>query len=214
MKLSELSERSGVPPATIKYYLRERLLPPGRRVSATQAEYDESHLRRLVRALIQIGQVPVSAARAVLAAAEDDSLDQHERLGAAVWALPYPAEPEEEDTAAEAARREVDLLLERQGWHFGLKMGAHSPVYRTLVSAVASMNRLGYPADHEQLTPYANAAAQLAVHDLDLIEMYGTPLERVEAAVVLTMLGERVLLSLRRLAEAEESNHRFGKPVD
>nr|MDT0525976.1 MerR family DNA-binding transcriptional regulator [Streptomyces sp. DSM 41633] len=38
MRLAELSERSGVPTATIKYYLREGLLPAGRRISATQAE--------------------------------------------------------------------------------------------------------------------------------------------------------------------------------
>lgn len=44
MRLSELSERSGVSTATIKYYLREQLLPPGRRVSATQAEYTDSHV--------------------------------------------------------------------------------------------------------------------------------------------------------------------------
>lgn len=45
MRLSELSKQSGVTTATIKYYLREGLLPPGERVTATQAEYDESHLR-------------------------------------------------------------------------------------------------------------------------------------------------------------------------
>ena len=43
MRLAELSERSGVSTATIKYYLREGLLQPGRRVTATQAEYDEEH---------------------------------------------------------------------------------------------------------------------------------------------------------------------------
>jgi hypothetical protein len=62
MRLSELSERSGVSIATIKYYLREGLLAPGRRVSATTADYDESHLRRLrlVRALIQSGMPTTS----------------------------------------------------------------------------------------------------------------------------------------------------------
>ncbi|MGO4749491.1 MerR family transcriptional regulator, partial [Streptomyces sp. 2MCAF27] len=78
MRLKELSERSGVSTATIKYYLRERLLPPGERVSATQAEYGEEHLRRLrlVRALIQVGRVPVATAREVLETAEDESLSQ------------------------------------------------------------------------------------------------------------------------------------------
>lgn len=46
MRLAELSERSGVSTATIKYYLREGLLTSGRQVNATTADYDESHLRR------------------------------------------------------------------------------------------------------------------------------------------------------------------------
>ena len=40
MRLARLSERSGVSAATIKYYLREGLLPPGRQVNATTAEYE------------------------------------------------------------------------------------------------------------------------------------------------------------------------------
>ena len=46
MRMSELSRLSGVSVTTIKYYLREGLLPAGRQLSATQAEYDGSHLRR------------------------------------------------------------------------------------------------------------------------------------------------------------------------
>ena len=33
MLMAELSRRSGVPVATIKYYLREGLLPPGEAIS-------------------------------------------------------------------------------------------------------------------------------------------------------------------------------------
>ncbi|MFH8630861.1 MerR family transcriptional regulator [Streptomyces lydicus] len=98
--------------------LREGLLQPGRRVSATQAEYGEDHLRRLrlVRALIQIGGVPVAAAREVIAAAEDESLDHHLRLGAATRALPCAEAPAEDDPAVRTARRSVEALLERLGW--------------------------------------------------------------------------------------------------
>ena len=53
MKISELSARSGLPVATVKYYIRERLLPPGAPLARNQAAYSESHLERLkiVRAL-------------------------------------------------------------------------------------------------------------------------------------------------------------------
>ncbi|MFE1172703.1 MerR family transcriptional regulator [Streptomyces sp. NPDC058773] len=212
MRLAELSERSGVSTATIKYYLREGLLPPGRRITATRSEYDEEHLRRLrlVRALIQIGRVPVSTAREVVTAVEDDSRDQLSRLGTAVEALPHGPEPDESDPSTELARRTATELLERVGWKFGLAIADHVRAFRTLVAGIAALHRLGYPCGIEDLLPYAHSAAGLAVSDLDLVEEYGTPAERVEAAVALTVLYEPVLLGLRRLAEAEESNKRFG----
>ncbi|MFI6092705.1 MerR family transcriptional regulator [Streptomyces sp. NPDC051218] len=213
MRLAELSTRSGVSTATIKYYLREGLLPPGRRVTATQAEYDEEHLRRLrlVRALIQVGRVPIASAREVLTALEDDSLDHNSRLGTAVWALPHGPGPTEDDPHTDAARRTVDALLERLDWENAQAYGAHSPAYGMLVTAVATLARLGYPCSVDDLAPYARAGRQLAVSDLDLIERYESSEEQLQAAVALTVLYEPVLLALRRIAQAEESNHRFGQ---
>ncbi|MFF2850402.1 MerR family transcriptional regulator [Streptomyces sp. NPDC058001] len=216
MRLAELSERSGVSTATIKYYLREKLLPPGRRVSATQAEYDEAHLRRLrlVRAMIQVGRIPVARAREVLAAVDDDSLDHHVRMGAAVWSLPHhpdaaaPADPD--DPVTEAARAEAAALVAKVGWTFAGEQGDQSPAYRMLVGALTELARLGYPWDVAHLTPYARLAERLAVADLDMVQAYGSAEEQVEAAVALTVLYEPVLLSLRRLADAEESNRRVG----
>ncbi|MEV5976887.1 MerR family transcriptional regulator [Streptomyces sp. NPDC052114] len=211
MRLAELSRRSGVPTATIKYYLREGLLPPGQRVSATQAEYDEEHLQRLrlVRALIQVGRVPVASAREVLTALEDESLDHNSRLGTAVWALPHGPEADEEDAATREARRTVDALLARLDWEHAQEYGDESPAYRMLVTAVATLSRLGYPCAVDDLAPYAHAGRQLAVSDLDLIERYASRDRQLEAAVALTVLYEPVLLGLRRIAQAEESNRRF-----
>ncbi|MFJ1643723.1 MerR family transcriptional regulator [Streptomyces sp. NPDC088258] len=216
MRMAELSRRSGVATATIKYYLREGLLRPGRRVSATQAEYDEEHLRRLrlVRALIQVGRMPVATAREVLVAVEDESLDRHMRIGAAVWALPHgaqdPAGGAGRDEAREEATRAVDEVLERVGWAFGRAEGDRSPAYRMLVDAVAGLSRTGYPCAPADLLAYARSAAALGTVDLDMVERYEPGTGQVEAAVALTVLYEPVLLGLRRLAEAEESNRRFG----
>ncbi|MEW2389512.1 MerR family transcriptional regulator [Streptomyces venezuelae] len=213
MRLAELSRRSGVPTATIKYYLREGLLPPGHRVTATQAEYDDAHLQRLrlVRALVQVGRVPIASAREVLTALEDDSLDHNSRLGTAVWALPHGPESAAADPAEDAARQTVDALLEPLGWRNAQGYGAESPAYRMLVTAVGTLARLGYPCDVADLAPYARAGRQLAEADLDLIERYESPDEQLEAAVALTVLYEPVLLSLRRMAQAEESNRRYGQ---
>ncbi|MEW2527129.1 MerR family transcriptional regulator [Streptomyces sp. NPDC047071] len=212
MRLAELSEHSGVSTATIKYYLREGLLPPGRQVNTTTAEYDDEHLRRLrlVRALIQVGRVPVATAKEVLAHVDDDSLGRTIRMGAALWALPQGPEPDEADPAVAGARAEVDLLLRRLGWETSRELAELSPVHRSLVAAVATLNRLGYGWDAERMAPYAelmHAAAQL---DLDFLETYGSEAERVETAVASAVLCEPVLRALHRLAQEEESARRYG----
>ncbi|GAA2266576.1 MULTISPECIES: MerR family transcriptional regulator [Kitasatospora] len=212
MRLADLSERSQVSIATIKYYLREGLLPPGRRVNATQAEYDESHLRRLrlVRAMVQVGRIPVATVREVLAQVDDDSLGPTIRLGAALWALPRATEPEQDDPAVITARQEVDRMLTRLGWTLAVEIGPLSPVYRELVASVASLNRLGYPLDADDLAPYARQMEHTAIHDLDRMERFPTAVEQVEAAVASAVLFEPVLLSLRRLAQEQEATRRFG----
>ncbi|MET7525018.1 MerR family transcriptional regulator [Streptomyces sp. NPDC005248] len=212
MRLSELSKQSGVTTATIKYYLREGLLPPGERVSATQAEYDESHLRRLrlVRALIQVGRLPVATAREVLAHVDDESLGRTIRLGAALWSLPHGPEPDEEAAETTVARHEVDRLLDRLGWAFVQDLGSLDPVHRALVASMATLIRLGYPCDIEYLVGQARLMEQVAVHDLDMMESYPAGAEQVEMAVASVVLYEPLLLALRRLAQEEESARRYG----
>ncbi|MFJ4857695.1 MULTISPECIES: MerR family transcriptional regulator [unclassified Streptomyces] len=212
MRLSELSERSGVKTATIKYYLREGLLPPGGRVSATQAEYDESHLRRLrlVRALLQVGRLPVATAREVLKQADDESLGRTMRLGASLWALPHGPEPDEEAPETVAARAETDRLLDRLGWRTAQEIGSLSPAHRSVVASLATLIRLGYPCEGDYLAEHARLMHQVAVQDLDMMETYPTEAEQVEHAVASAVLYEPLLAALRRLAQEEESARRFG----
>lgn len=73
MQLHELSQRSGVAPASIKYYLREGLLPPGEAVHATRAEYSASHLERLelIQALRRIVGLNIGQIRGLVKMADD-----------------------------------------------------------------------------------------------------------------------------------------------
>ncbi|MFD0022578.1 MerR family transcriptional regulator [Streptomyces sp. NPDC058382] len=212
MRLSELSEQSGVTTATIKYYLREGLLPPGRRVSARQAEYDESHLRRLrlVRALLQVGHLPVATAREVLGHVDDESLGRTIRLGAALWALPHGPEPDEDAPETALARAEVDRLLDRLGWTTVQEIGSLSPVHRSVVASLAALIRLGYPCEVDYLVEHARLMHQVAVIDLDMMESYPSEAEQVEKTVASAVLYEPLLTALRRLAQEEETARRFG----
>ncbi|MFC9925190.1 MerR family transcriptional regulator [Streptomyces sp. NPDC127190] len=212
MRLAELSRRSGVSTATIKYYLREGLLPPGRQINTTTAEYGDEHLRRLrlVRAMIQVGKVPVATVREVLGHVDDYALGRTVRLGAALWALPQVPEPDEDDVFVQAAHREADELLDRLGWSNAKLLTTISPSYRSLVVAVAAFRRLGYDWGSELLVAYAKLMHEMARLDLDFVETQPSEAEKVETAVLGSVLTEPMLQALRRLAQEEESARRYG----
>ena len=90
MKISELSERSGVPVATVKFYIREGMLARGEALSATRAEYGEEHLARLrlIAALADVRGLPLARVREVLTLIDAPLDDPLETLGRAVGALP------------------------------------------------------------------------------------------------------------------------------
>ncbi|WP_328874056.1 MerR family transcriptional regulator [Streptomyces sp. NBC_00287] len=212
MRLAELSERSGVSTATIKYYLREGLLAPGRQINTTTAEYDEEHLRRLrlIRAMIQVGRVPVATVREVLGHVDDDSLPRAMRLGAAIWSMPQVPEPEVDDEFIQGARAAMEGLLDTLGWPNARALTAHSPAFRSLVVAAAALRRLGYDWGPEQLAPYGRLMQQVAVLDLDFMETHESEAEKIEVAVLGAVLVEPMLQALHRLAQEEESTRRYG----
>jgi len=73
MRISALAAEAGLPLATVKFYLREGLLHPGIATSATQASYDESHVRRLrlIRALTGSVGLSVQQTRLILELVDD-----------------------------------------------------------------------------------------------------------------------------------------------
>src|SRR5579875_3787618 len=119
MRVGELSRRSGVSVASIKYYLREGLLPPGERTSPNQASYDEAHVHRLrmVRALIDVGGLSVVATWDILAAVDDPELPLYVALGKASGTTTDPGEQAQTgDEAWEAAERTLAAAVDERGW--------------------------------------------------------------------------------------------------
>ncbi|MEW2120345.1 MerR family transcriptional regulator [Streptomyces sp. NPDC005474] len=208
MRMSELSRRSGVSVTTIKYYLREGLLPAGRQLSATQAEYDESHLRalRLIRALIGVRGLSVSTTREVLGALAEESADAHRVLGLALGAIRLTGEGEAD--SPEAA--EVDALIGELGWN----VHTSAPARSALADTLASLRGLGSPLEWRELLPYARLAEETAVLDLDQLDGIQDPLELAERALLLTVLLEPALLALRRMAQQNESARRHADTTD
>jgi DNA-binding transcriptional MerR regulator len=196
MRMSELAERSGLPVATIKFYLREGLLPPGESTAATRAVYDESHLRRLrlVRALTEVARLRLDAVRSVLAAVDDDSLSWHEAVGSAHSRLAPDV------GAPGPAGDRVDALLARQGW----VVSRDSPHRRVLARALAALDDLEHPASDALLDVYAHAASVVAEYEVASV-LDEDRVAATEQVVVGTLLLEPVLLAIRRIAQENVS---------
>jgi DNA-binding transcriptional MerR regulator len=203
MRISELARASGVPLATLKFYLRDGLLPPGEPLGPNQADYSGAHLRRLrlIRTLTEVGGMPLRGVRSVLAAIDDESLPLHRALGVAHYATGRRA-----PVADARAIGEVDDYLETRGWN----VRREAPARLALAEALSTLRELGLDIDAETFDRYADAVDHLASEEIDSIP--GDEPSRaaaVEWAVVGTVVFESVLVALRRLALEHHSARRF-----
>lgn len=204
MWISELASTSGLPVATVKFYLREGLLPAGAATGATRAHYDESHARRLrlIRALTEIAGMRLDAVRAVLLAVDDDTLSFHDAMGSVHHRLTATG-----DEATPGALAQVDALVERRGW----RLHDPNPHRDALARSLDSLSGLGHAASDEALDDYAEAAGLVAARDVTSVGREDR-VAGAEAAVIGTLLWEPVLVLLRRMAQ-EDASSRLG-PTD
>ena len=201
MRISELAAATGIPVATIKYYLRENLLHDGILTSVTQARYDDSHVRRLklIRALMGTAGLSVSTTREVLLSLENPPESGHDLLGIAHRAVTRPASDH------------VDLstalrLLDRWGWS---AEACDRNAQAALAEALRGLSDAGFDPPEAVLDRYAAAMQDIAEADIESV-----PTDSSEAAMQYVVLGtllmEPVLLAMRRIAQQRASFRRFG----
>ncbi len=209
MRISELSRRSGVPVATIKYYLREGLLPKGETTSATQAVYTDTHLRRLrlVRALVDTVGVPLAKVRAIVDAIDDTGVDLHHLLGTVQYALAGETTPTDDPEWHEAEQLTAALLT-RLDW----RVSPRSPARHQLTRAIATVTGLGYETGPHDLDTYATAAHTVAEHDIARIDPTAPREQAVEYTAVMAALTDQMLVALHALAQEDVSARRLRAP--
>ncbi|MFG2136795.1 MerR family transcriptional regulator [Streptomyces sp. NPDC048650] len=205
MRIGELSRQTGVPVPTIKYYVREGLLPAGRLTSPNQASYDDGHVRRLrlIRGLMDVGGLSVSVVREVLAAVDSPEESVHKVLGAAQEAITAPAAGEPPELPE--ARQAVAGLVRRRGW----RVEPDHVSAEALAVALATFRGIGHGAFEEVLEDYAEACERIAAADLAFVGRNAEVDTMVESVVVGTVLGDAVLSAMRRLAHVEASARRY-----
>ncbi|WP_406426055.1 MerR family transcriptional regulator [Streptomyces sp. NBC_01589] len=192
---------------TIKFYVREGLLPAGQLTSPNQASYDSGHERRLklIRALLDVGGLSLAAIGDVLHTIDDPAQPVHNVLGVAAKRI-TALEGSEPGPELEDAREEVAELLVRRGW----RAAAHSPAGETLAEVLVALRRAGHGGFVELLDDYAAAAEPVARADLDYVGRRVAREDLVESVVVGTVLGEAMFSALRRLAHVDASARAYG----
>jgi len=203
MRISELSRRSGVPLPTIKYYVREGLLRPGELTSPNQAQYGEEHLRRLklIRALIDVGDLSIAETRDVLASIDSPGKTLHETLGKAQHAVTPTLSADADEESLAVASREVEELVARRGW----QVKPTSPAWDLLTQVLATFHALGQDDLAGLLDDYAEAAERLAEAEVACVLRRPDLESMLEGVVIGTVLGDSLLAALRRLAQANVS---------
>jgi DNA-binding transcriptional MerR regulator len=213
MKIAELSRRSDVSIATIKYYIREGLLLPGAKSAPNQAQYTDEHLQRLrlIRVLRDVGGLSVETVKSLFEALADKA-DLH--VAAMTHAgLKTTDLPVRRDAAWISAREELQTFLSGLGW----QVFTDQPPFEHLVDVYVLLKgawppELGrYPFSVAALGPYAEAAHSVASAELrDETEVRKMPAEELLTWVVLgTLLFEPVLLALRRVAQQDVAATRW-----
>jgi DNA-binding transcriptional MerR regulator len=220
MRISELARRSGVPVATIKFYLREGILPAGEARGATQADYDDGHLNRLrlIRSLAELAGLPIAQIKTVLGLIDHPDADLFTTLGKAISALPpYVEAIGDEHPRARAA-------IEHLGWTYDETF----PATWQLERALAAVEEAGIPLTDERLDAYGAALHPMAEYDVagapgGAIDADAPATDRgatgrsatarsaaVRYAVLGTALYEPVVVALRRLAHQDVAARRLG----
>jgi DNA-binding transcriptional MerR regulator len=216
MRLAELSRRSGVPRSTIKFYIREGMLPAGEPAGRNQALYKAEHLERLalIRALREVAELPLGAIARVTAQL-DRGWNDGDPIGEALLSIHAPRMRErtpDEQAELERLRGEVRELMRGLPWttdderhYFG------DEIAETLLD-VRRFLYPGYPV--AALLPLARVAWRLSEVEFEHapggarvpLRARGDDLaEPTRRAILGSVLFERIFTALHRSANSMRS---------
>lgn len=212
MKLSALAEATGTSTASIKYYLRAGLLPPGVKRNQTTAVYDASHVERLelIAALRQLVGLSIEQIGTLTAVINDpqasmlDVMQTAQMLGGGL--PPLSADSPAAQDARTAAEARVTAVMEAQGWP-----DAPSAARAAATSVVAEMTEMGLEVSDEYLQLIGAAVDMISGSDLDVS---GSRDRMAMHVAVGTHRYSRLVLALLQLGQTSHSIARAGEHTD
>lgn len=203
MQLSELSERSGVTPASIKYYLREGLLPAGDAIHATRAEYSASHVERLelIQSLRRIVGLSIGQIQGLLKMA-DDGVPRLDLLAAVQRVV---LKLDNYTTASgRVSGAAADAVVLRRSWP-----DVPSDARNALNAHFEFMASLGIHVSEEALETYSRAMDDVAGFDIAATTAPESTDRLILTAAVGMHAHSQLLLRLLALAQASHAIRRY-----
>jgi len=203
MRISELSAATDVSVASIKYYIREGLIPSGDRVSYNQTRYGKQHIARLklIGALVNQGGLTIASARDVLAAVDNDDFELGDVFAVAQHASSLSPESEPADPAVQR----VLTFARDHGWD----VSDNNPGVAMVANAIEAFDAVTAADLGEPLRSYADAADRIAKADLSNLPENEDRARSAETVVVGTVLGDTIIAGLRRIAQEHHSKVRL-----
>lgn len=198
MKLGELARSVDTTTASIKFYIREGLLPAGRKINQTTAVYDESHHHRLALILGLRGIIGTPLTRiADLIAVIDDP--ESGRLDVMETAQMIGVEGRSGDVGAGpvGASAAVARIIEEQDWP-DAQSQARAAVERRLVR----MREHGVDVNPQTLSRIAVAVESIGLMGLDVS---GTRDEVALGVAVGTYEVSQLVVDMLSLAQTSHS---------
>ncbi|WP_192930703.1 MerR family transcriptional regulator [Deinococcus sp. AJ005] len=201
MKMSELSSTSGVSTASIKYYLREGVMPAGQATGPRDADYDEGHVERLeiIRNLRDTAQLSIATVKRLMAAADDETVPTGQLVAMAHSSVL---------TKREITNQERELaaqLLTALNW----TVPERSPVFGQLAHLLGILKQGQAPTDPEGLAPWLTAAEQVTQLELGLTRTQGSRALLVHDVVIGTYLSNQLLVTLHMAAQVNQAMKQF-----
>ena len=203
MQLKELSGQSGVSPASIKYYLREGLLPAGETVHATRAQYSARHVERLglIQALRRIVGLNIEQIRGLLNMADDGA--PRLALLAAVQRVVLDLDTSATNSG-DVPTQAADAVVRLRNW----------PDYPTdarnaLNAHLELMESLNIPVSGELLDTYSKAMDDVAGLDIAATTAPDSVDQLILTAAVGMHMHSQLLLKLLALAQASHAIRRY-----
>lgn len=156
MKLAELSTRSGVSVATIKYWIRAGIVPPGIKRNATTADYTDRHLARLtlIRLLRDDLGTSIDEIRELTHLIDTDAPITSIMEKSQCLALGLTHRPQNQDSPEHQRVRAISKQL---GWP-----DVPSWAREELVAVLRKFKELGLDIDDDYLLEHARAFARVA----------------------------------------------------